>query len=56
MKQVAWHVGLGLGAQFLEDAEHIQTTPNLGNDFKEQCRAWNEYSATSIYKQEDSGL
>ena len=53
---VAWHVGLGLGAQFLEDQEHIASTLNVGEDWKEQCRAWNEYYATAQYKQEDSGL
>ncbi|EXJ89106.1 hypothetical protein A1O3_02170 [Capronia epimyces CBS 606.96] len=53
---IAWHVGLGLGAQFLEEPDLIRTTLGIGQDWKQECAQWNSYSATAIYAEEDSGL
>jgi FtsP/CotA-like multicopper oxidase with cupredoxin domain len=53
---VSWHVGLGLGAQFLEDVGKIERTLDVGSDWKRQCKKWGEYYETAVYKQEDSGL
>lgn len=55
---VAWHVGLGLGAQFLEDQQGISAV--VGEEGRQEvdrvCRGWGEYYESAIYKQEDSGL
>jgi hypothetical protein len=53
---VSWHVGLGLGAQFLEDADDIAKTVGGKNALNKQCEAWNSYYATALYKEDDSGL
>ncbi|OCT53411.1 Laccase-2 [Cladophialophora carrionii] len=52
---IAWHVGLGFAAQFLEQADQI---PNLGigQDFQQGCHAWDTYNQNAIFHQEDSGL
>ncbi|KIV98193.1 hypothetical protein PV10_01870 [Exophiala mesophila] len=52
---VAWHVGLGLGAQFLEEPDKI-TSLGIGSDFEKQCTDWNTYTQTAIFGQSDSGL
>lgn len=53
---IGWHVGLGLGAQFLEEPDLIRNTLGIGQDWKQECAQWNSYSATAIYAEEDSGL
>ena len=52
---IAWHIGLGLGAQFLEQADKIPDLP-FDQDWKDECTTWNNYYATAPYKMEDSGL
>ena len=49
---IAWHVGMGLGAQFLESKSQIQ----VPQQFEDQCNAWRQYDDTAYYKQDDSGL
>jgi FtsP/CotA-like multicopper oxidase with cupredoxin domain len=53
---VSWHVGLGLGAQFLEAQENITETVGGKKTIDDVCDSWNSYYATAPYKQEDSGL
>ena len=55
---VAWHVGLGLGAQFLEDAANIPAvvgTEGKG-DLNRGCKQWGDYAGGALFGQEDSGL
>lgn len=52
---LAWHIGLGLGAQFLEEPDKIASL-GVGSDFEKQCTDWNHYYETALYEQEDSGL
>jgi hypothetical protein len=52
---IAWHVGLGLGAQFLERADDLRGQ-GVDQQWRDQCRDWNAYYATAPFKQEDSGL
>ena len=53
---IAWHIGLGLGAQFLERASEIPSLPGFNDDWTNQCATWNKYYQTAPYKLEDSGL
>ncbi|KIY00524.1 uncharacterized protein Z520_04209 [Fonsecaea multimorphosa CBS 102226] len=52
---IAWHVGLGLGAQFLEEPAQIKNL-GIGQDWYNECSQWNTYSQTAIFQEEDSGL
>ena len=51
----AWHVGEGLGVQFLESKSAI---PNLiPSDYASTCAAWKKYyDGTPAYSKDDSGL
>ena len=51
---IAWHIGLGLGAQFLEEPSQI--TPTITPSFEQQCKSWNAYYPGALYKEDDSGL
>lgn len=53
---IAWHVGLGLGAQFLEEPDYIRSTLGIGPDWQQECTDWNAYHATAQYREDDSGL
>lgn len=53
---IAWHISLGLGAQFLEQADQIPKLQGFDADWKKECVDWNAYYATAQYKQENSGL
>ena len=54
---IAWHVGLGLAAQFVEQYDKILSTINLGPEFTTECNQWKQYYNTPPpYLQEDSGL
>lgn len=50
----AWHIGEGLGVQFLESKDNIPTVPA---DYQSTCDAWKSYyHGNPLYLQEDSGL
>ena len=49
---IAWHISQGLGVQFLEAKSSIQ----IPGSFASQCQAWEDYAATAIWQQDDSGL
>jgi len=53
---IAFHIGLGLGAQFLEEPDYIRSTLPIGRDWQQECTDWNKYYATALYKESDSGL
>ena len=53
---VAWHIDLGLGAQFLERASEITPLLNQAEGWNTQCSKWDQYDDTAIYKEEGSGL
>ena len=52
---IAWHIGLGLGSQFLEEVDQIPKLP-FDADWKNDCATWNKYYATAQYKEDNSGL
>jgi len=52
---IAWHIGLGLGVQFLERADDIAGL-GMGSTWTDECKAWNSYYETAQFKEEDSGL
>ncbi|KAL9090642.1 MAG: hypothetical protein Q9159_001889 [Coniocarpon cinnabarinum] len=51
---IAWHIGMGLGVQFLESKNDI----SIPSQFQTQCAAWQQYDGgvTTLYRQDDSGL
>ena len=51
---IAWHIGEGLGVQFLEAKSSI-TMPDK-TQFDSQCAAWKAYMPKMAYPQIDSGL
>ncbi|KAK5084048.1 laccase, multicopper oxidase, benzenediol:oxygen oxidorectuctase [Exophiala xenobiotica] len=55
---VAWHIDLGLGAQFLERADEIPGLLDYATkrDFTQQCASWDSYDNHAVYKEEGSGL
>ena len=53
---IAWHIQLGLGAQFLEQKSKILSTLDLGADWKNECSTWDAYYNRAVYKESDSGL
>lgn len=52
---IGWHIGLGLGAQFLEEPDKIAGL-SIGPEFEQGCADWNKYYDTALFDQEDSGL
>jgi FtsP/CotA-like multicopper oxidase with cupredoxin domain len=52
---IAWHVGLGLAAQFLERPDEISGL-GIGQDWRDECSQWDNYEKGAIFQQEDSGL
>ncbi|RMZ88774.1 hypothetical protein DV736_g3991, partial [Chaetothyriales sp. CBS 134916] len=53
---IAWHISLGLGAQFLVRASDIPTAIPFPNDWFDECATWHDYYQNTIYKESDSGL
>ena len=51
----AWHVGEGLGVQFLERESEIASTMSLST-LDAPCKAWDNYAPTEYYVKDDSGL
>jgi hypothetical protein len=52
---IAWHIGEGLGVQFLERKSEIESTMSL-DSLPSQCADYDAYYSTSYYKKDDSGL
>lgn len=52
---IAWHISLGLGAQFLEGTAELREQ-GVDAQWTEQCRSWDAYYADAPFKQTDSGL
>ena len=50
---IAWHIGEGLGVQFLESKDQFPAYPA---DYDQTCADWSTYYATAPYKKTDSGL
>lgn len=53
---VAWHQGLGFGAQFLETAQSAQRLVNQTPAFQQQCNSWDSYDNGALYPEEGSGI
>ncbi|KAJ9654059.1 laccase, multicopper oxidase, benzenediol:oxygen oxidorectuctase [Neophaeococcomyces mojaviensis] len=53
---VAWHIDLGLGAQFLEQKNKIRPLLDATVGWNNQCSSWDRYDDTAIYKETGSGL
>ena len=49
----AWHIGEGLGVQFLESKSSLPAYPA---DYNQTCAAWTDYYDNPKYFQDDSGL
>ena len=51
---IAWHVGEGLGVQFLESKASI---PPASQDWLQTCQNWRDYyNGSPVYLKSDSGL
>lgn len=53
---IAWHADEGLAVQFLESASQMSSVDPIGQDFDDQCAAWDAYQPTAYYKKHDSGI
>lgn len=54
---IAFHVSLGLGAQFLERVSDIPSViSSAQSDIQQVCTDWDAYYQSSLFKQTDSGL
>nr|ALR81978.1 laccase [Scleromitrula shiraiana] len=54
---IAWHISGGLGNQFLETKEKINSVNPISPALTETCNNWNAYyPAKAVYIKEDSGL
>lgn len=52
---VVWHVGAGLGLQFVENYDQISTIANAATTYQ-NCDAWGLYTKYNLVLQEDSGV
>ncbi|KAF4635791.1 hypothetical protein G7Y89_g2311 [Cudoniella acicularis] len=50
---IAWHISQGLGVQFLENIDLMKEDLSKVD---ESCKAWDDWYATTSFKQLDSGL
>ncbi|QIX00022.1 hypothetical protein AMS68_005539 [Peltaster fructicola] len=54
---IAWHSDEGLGVQFLEAADQMQSVNPIGTEFDQQCQAWHDfYPVHASYLKHDSGV
>ncbi|EHK98308.1 putative Laccase-2 [Glarea lozoyensis 74030] len=53
---IAWHVSEGFAMQFVESESQISLTMTDSATFADTCDAWQPYSSTMIYPQDDSGV
>lgn len=52
---IIWHASQGLAMQFVERGTEIEAT--LDSDLLDDvCEAWNVYTPTELYVQDDSGI
>ena len=53
---IAWHASQGLAMQFVESESQIAISLTDTEAFSENCKAWDEYTPSEIYLQDDSGI
>lgn len=53
---VAWHIDLGLGAQFLEQADQIPPLLDATAGWNQECSSWDTYETRAVYPEVGSGL
>ena len=53
---IAWHASQGLAMQFVESEDDIAISMTNAAVFEDTCAAWNAYTPTEVYLQDDSGI
>ena len=53
---IAWHASEGLALQFVESESDIAVSMTDTEAFEDTCSAWNDYTPTEFYIQDDSGI
>ncbi|KAH6682559.1 laccase precursor [Halenospora varia] len=53
---IAWHASEGFALQFVESESDIALTMTDAATFDDTCSAWNAYTPTEVYLQDDSGI
>jgi hypothetical protein len=53
---IAWHASQGLAMQFVESQSDISFSMMDTEAFEDTCQAWNAYTPTEVYMQDDSGI
>jgi hypothetical protein len=53
---IAWHASQGLALQFVESESDIAVSMTDTAAFEDTCSAWDDYTPTEFYMQDDSGI
>lgn len=53
---IAWHASQGLAMQFVEREADIAVSLTDTAAFEDVCAAWDAYTPTEVYLQDDSGI
>ncbi len=53
---IAWHASQGLAMQFVESESEIAVSLTDTAAFEDVCAAWDTYSSTEVFSQDDSGI
>ncbi|KAF4632898.1 hypothetical protein G7Y89_g5235 [Cudoniella acicularis] len=53
---IAWHASEGFAMQFVESESSISLTMTDTDVFDQTCAAWDAYTPTEVYLQDDSGI
>ncbi|PMD44973.1 multicopper oxidase [Hyaloscypha variabilis F] len=53
---IAWHTSEGLAMQFVESEADIAVSMTDTAAFEDVCKAWDAYTPTEVYLQDDSGI
>ena len=53
---IAWHASEGLAMQFVESESEIAALITDTANFEDICTAWDAYTPTEIFLQDDSGI
>lgn len=53
---IAWHASEGFAMQFVERESEIAISMTDTDVFEDTCTAWDSYTKTEIFGQDDSGI